>query len=220
MYMHVVHAGHSLHAVDSGVLCMHAAFVPWSSSHQACRTLSAQVHACSILCRYPLSISSLPAHLQLFYSISSHDHMRSYCPIHMQARNPFCLRTCLCTLSPVAPFFGFFHGPFTSSFGSWNRRLELPPLIPASPLPNPCCYAQIIMQLFTWTRNPTQASKIAARKEEIYDQLMNGNSPAEVPGVRAFLETLHNYKVSKGCRCQQGACDFMACHVSRATLSG
>lgn len=53
----------------------------------------------------------------------------------------------------------------------------------------------IIMQLFTWTRNPRMAAKIAARKEEIYDELMNGNHPAEVPGVRAFLETLHNYKI-------------------------
>lgn len=53
----------------------------------------------------------------------------------------------------------------------------------------------IIMQLFTWTRNPSQAAKIAQRKEEIYDGIMNGAQPAEVPGCRPFLDTLRNYKI-------------------------
>ncbi|KAI8470763.1 MAG: HAD-like domain-containing protein [Monoraphidium minutum] len=52
-----------------------------------------------------------------------------------------------------------------------------------------------IMQLFTWTRNPAAAAGIAARKEALYDEIMSGNHPAEMPGVRAFLETLHNYKI-------------------------
>ncbi|GBF95857.1 hypothetical protein Rsub_08448 [Raphidocelis subcapitata] len=53
----------------------------------------------------------------------------------------------------------------------------------------------IIMQLLTWTRNPGTAAAIAARKEEIYDQLMNGNAPAEVPGMRPFLEMLANFNI-------------------------
>lgn len=52
------------------------------------------------------------------------------------------------------------------------------------------------MQLFHWTRNPSQAAKIAQRKEEIYDSIMNGVQPAEVPGCRGFLDTLRNYNVS------------------------
>jgi hypothetical protein len=55
------------------------------------------------------------------------------------------------------------------------------------------------MQLFIWTRNPSQAAKIAARKEEIYDEIMNGQQPAEVPGCRNFLDTLRNYNVSQQC---------------------
>jgi hypothetical protein len=52
------------------------------------------------------------------------------------------------------------------------------------------------MQLFHWTRNPSQAHKIVQRKEEIYDSIMNGTQPAEVPGSRGFLDTLRNYNVS------------------------
>jgi hypothetical protein len=55
---------------------------------------------------------------------------------------------------------------------------------------------QVIMQMFHWTRNPSQAAKIAQRKEEIYDSIMNGVQPAEVPGVRSYLDTLRNYNVS------------------------
>jgi beta-phosphoglucomutase-like phosphatase (HAD superfamily) len=51
----------------------------------------------------------------------------------------------------------------------------------------------VIMQLFHWTRNPAQAAKIAKRKEEIYDSIMNGVQPAEVSGSRSFLDTLRNY---------------------------
>jgi phosphoglycolate phosphatase-like HAD superfamily hydrolase len=54
------------------------------------------------------------------------------------------------------------------------------------------------MQMFHWTRNPAQAAKIAQRKEEIYDSIMNGVQPAEVPGVRSYLDTLRNYNVSAG----------------------
>lgn len=51
------------------------------------------------------------------------------------------------------------------------------------------------MQMFHWTRNPATAAKIAARKEELYSSMMNGVSPAEVPGSRAFLQTLRSYGV-------------------------
>jgi hypothetical protein len=60
---------------------------------------------------------------------------------------------------------------------------------------------QVIMQMFHWTRNPSQAAKIAQRKEEIYDSIMNGVQPAEVPGVRSYLDTLRNYNVSAGGGC-------------------
>lgn len=53
----------------------------------------------------------------------------------------------------------------------------------------------VIMQMFHWTRNPAQASKIAQRKEEIYDSIMNGVQPAEVPGVRSYLDTLRNCNI-------------------------
>lgn len=51
------------------------------------------------------------------------------------------------------------------------------------------------MQLFSWSRNPSAVAAIAARKEELYDSLMNNNTPAEVPGVRTFLESLSNFNV-------------------------
>ena len=54
----------------------------------------------------------------------------------------------------------------------------------------------VIQQLFHWTRNPTAAAAIAARKEALYDELVSvGRAPAEAPGVRAFLETLRAYRV-------------------------
>jgi HAD superfamily hydrolase (TIGR01509 family) len=53
----------------------------------------------------------------------------------------------------------------------------------------------VIMQMFHWTRNPAQAAKIAQRKEEIYDGIMNGVQPAEVSGSRSFLDTLRNYNI-------------------------
>lgn len=56
--------------------------------------------------------------------------------------------------------------------------------------------SQVIMQLFHWTRNPSSAAKIAQRKEEIYDSIMNGVQPAEISGSRSFLDTLRNYSVS------------------------
>lgn len=59
-------------------------------------------------------------------------------------------------------------------------------------------HPQVIMQYFHWTRNPAQAAKIAQRKEEIYDSILNGVQPAEVPGSRSFLDTLRNYNVSQG----------------------
>jgi len=54
------------------------------------------------------------------------------------------------------------------------------------------------MQLFNWTRNPSRAFSIARRKEEIYDQLMEGMHPVEAPHVRSFLDTLRTYKVCSG----------------------
>lgn len=53
----------------------------------------------------------------------------------------------------------------------------------------------VIQQLFTWTRNPAAVAQIAARKDALYDELMSGNWPAEVPGVRQFLETVHKNKI-------------------------
>lgn len=64
---------------------------------------------------------------------------------------------------------------------------------PASPTRPP----QIIMQLFNWTRNPSYAATIAQRKDELYDEIMNGVQPAEVPNCRGFLDTLRNYKVRR-----------------------
>lgn len=65
---------------------------------------------------------------------------------------------------------------------------------------------QVIMQLFHWTRNPSQAAKIVQRKEEIYDSIMNGTQPAEVPGCRGFLDTLRNYNVSVHTTCSFDTC--------------
>lgn len=71
-----------------------------------------------------------------------------------------------------------------------------PPLRPpAHPHPATRPPLQIIMQLFSWSRNPSAVAAIAARKEELYDSLMNNNTPAEVPGVRTFLESLSNFNV-------------------------
>ncbi len=57
---------------------------------------------------------------------------------------------------------------------------------------------QIIMQLFNWTRDPRRVATIRQRKDELYDELMNGVQPAEVVGSRAFFDTLRNYKVCGG----------------------
>lgn len=51
----------------------------------------------------------------------------------------------------------------------------------------------VVKNIFHWTQNPTMASRIAKRKDEIYDELLGGVSPAEVPGSKAFLETLRRY---------------------------
>lgn len=53
----------------------------------------------------------------------------------------------------------------------------------------------VIMQLFNWTRDPRRVASIRQRKDELYDELMNGVQPAEVVGSRAFFDTLRNYKV-------------------------
>lgn len=84
--------------------------------------------------------------------------------------------------------------PMRGMAGS-RTRLLLTAARPPTPLSRPAL-PQIIMQLFHWTRNPSQAAKIVQRKEEIYDSIMNGMQPAEVPGCRGFLDTLRNYNVS------------------------
>jgi hypothetical protein len=75
------------------------------------------------------------------------------------------------------------------------------------------------MQLFTWTRNPSQAAKIAQRKEEIYDEIMNGQQPAEVPGCRNFLDTLRNYNVSGWWGRMGGAPAGLCLHLAPSTSS-
>lgn len=88
--------------------------------------------------------------------------------------------------------------PHTAGHAIEGCSTVLSPVLFVVSSPASYCVArpQVIMQLFHWTRNPSQVSKIAQRKEEIYDSIMNGTQPAEVPGCRGFLDTLRNYNVS------------------------
>lgn len=53
----------------------------------------------------------------------------------------------------------------------------------------------VVTQVLAWTRNQKAAADIAARKEQIYDQLMGSAQPGELPGMRAFLEMLQSNNV-------------------------
>lgn len=59
----------------------------------------------------------------------------------------------------------------------------------------------VVSNVFNWTHNPPVARKISARKEEIYEDMLRGVTPAEVPGTRLFLETLHRNKIPIALAC-------------------
>lgn len=59
----------------------------------------------------------------------------------------------------------------------------------------------IVSNIFNWTHNPPVARKIAARKEELYEDMLQGVQPAEVVGTRHFLETLYRNKIPIALAC-------------------
>jgi hypothetical protein len=59
---------------------------------------------------------------------------------------------------------------------------------------------QVVSSIFNWTRNPATATKIARRKEEVYEELLGGLSPAAFPDSKAFLDTLKRNKVGARAR--------------------
>jgi hypothetical protein len=59
---------------------------------------------------------------------------------------------------------------------------------------------QIISRIFAWTSIPELVTRIAKRKQEVYNELLSGVNPPEVPGTRQFILTLKRNNVSENAR--------------------
>lgn len=49
---------------------------------------------------------------------------------------------------------------------------------------------QVIQEVFCWTRNPTEARRLAHRKEELLGEFLGDHKPMVSSGVNTFLDTL------------------------------
>ena len=54
---------------------------------------------------------------------------------------------------------------------------------------------QIIQEVFCWTRLPMEVRRLAARKEDLFRQLLGDTVPAVPPGAGALLSLLLKNKV-------------------------
>jgi len=55
----------------------------------------------------------------------------------------------------------------------------------------PFSLIQVVEEVFCWTRNPVEARRLAARKEEILEELLGDRKPMVPSGVEGLLDTLH-----------------------------
>lgn len=60
--------------------------------------------------------------------------------------------------------------------------------------------AQVVQEVFCWSRAPLEVRRLCVRKEELYAALAGNHKPPVVPGVPLFLETLvkHNVRPPPG----------------------
>jgi hypothetical protein len=55
--------------------------------------------------------------------------------------------------------------------------------------------AQVVQEVFCWSRNPMEVRRLCARKEEIYRDLLGDSLPVVPPGTRSLLDTLSKQNV-------------------------
>lgn len=55
--------------------------------------------------------------------------------------------------------------------------------------------AQVVQEVFCWSRNPMEVRRLCGCKEELYSKLIGNHHPPVVPGVPLFLDTLVKHNV-------------------------
>ena len=58
-----------------------------------------------------------------------------------------------------------------------------------------CLRLQVIQEVFCWTRNPMEVRRLAARKEEIYRELLGDRMPLVPSGLQKLMDTLNTHTV-------------------------
>ncbi len=71
--------------------------------------------------------------------------------------------------------------------------------------------AQVVQEVFCWSRNPVEVRRLCARKEELYAGLLGNHYPPVVPGVPVFLDTLLKHNVRRRSPTTMPAQDFCRC---------
>ncbi len=59
----------------------------------------------------------------------------------------------------------------------------------------------VVSTVFNWTQNPSVAKTIAARKAEIYQELLGGRPPPAMLEAAPFLETIRRYNIPVALAC-------------------
>ena len=57
---------------------------------------------------------------------------------------------------------------------------------------------QVIQEVFCWTRLPMEVRRLAARKEDLFRELLGDTVPPVPPGAGALLQLLVKNKVRRG----------------------
>eukprot|EP00891_Asterochloris_glomerata_P007008 jgi/Astpho2/7008/Aster-01862 len=60
---------------------------------------------------------------------------------------------------------------------------------------------QVIQEVFCWTRNPMEVRRLAARKEEIYRELLGDRMPLVPSGLQKLMDTLNTHTVPVAVAC-------------------
>lgn len=59
----------------------------------------------------------------------------------------------------------------------------------------------VVSTVFNWTQNPSTAKMIAARKAEVYEELLGGRQPPAMLEARPFLDTIRRYNIPVALAC-------------------
>lgn len=59
----------------------------------------------------------------------------------------------------------------------------------------------VVTTVFNWTQNSSVAKKIAARKAEVYEEMLGGRQPPAMLEARPFLETIRRYNIPVALAC-------------------